>query len=264
MNNKRKILVIDDLEMNYAILKDLLQDEYELLSAMNGKEGIELLNRYQKSISLVLLDIVMTSINETETELESLSLGAVDFVTRPYVPAIVKQRIHNQIATCETRRMMNAVSRDVLTDSYNEEYFYQRAKEMIGAKPTDYYDLISVDMERFKLFNDVYGMKEGDRLLQYIAEKLNSVVSNEEGICARFNADRFMLLYPHHGELKSLVNDIRRYLDRYATQGMKLRLKYGIYHASDSSLAVTTMCDRAKLAADQHSKDRKYLCCRFL
>lgn len=116
---------------------------------------------------------------------------------------------------------------------------------MIGAKPTDYYDLISVDMERFKLFNDVYGMKEGDQLLQYIAEKLNSVVSNEEGICARFNADRFMLLYPHHGELKPLVNDIRRYLDRYATQGMKLRLKYGIYHATDSSLAVTTMCDRA-------------------
>ena len=125
MNNGRKILIIDDLEMNHAILQDLLQDEYELLSAMDGKEGIELLNRYQKSISLVLLDIVMpvmdgyevlrrmhlsdelsripvivmTSINETETELESLSLGAVDFVTRPYVPAIIKQRIHNQIAT---------------------------------------------------------------------------------------------------------------------------------------------------------------------
>lgn len=101
MNNGRKILIIDDLEMNHAILQDLLQDEYELLSAMDGKEGIELLNRYQKSISLVLLDIVMpvmdgyevlrrmhlsdelsripvivmTSINETETELESLSLG---------------------------------------------------------------------------------------------------------------------------------------------------------------------------------------------
>ncbi len=40
MNNKRKILVIDDLEMNYAILKDLLQDEYELLSAMNGKKEL--------------------------------------------------------------------------------------------------------------------------------------------------------------------------------------------------------------------------------
>lgn len=277
MNNRRKILVIDDLEMNHAILQDLLQDEYELLSAMDGKEGIELLNRYQKSISLVLLDIVMpvmdgyevlrrmhlsdelsripvivmTSINETETELKSLSLGAVDFVTRPYVPAIIKQRIHNQIATCETQRMMNAVSRDILTDSYNEEYFYQRAKEMIGAKPSDYYDLISVDMERFKLFNDVYGMKEGDRLLQYIARKLNSVAAKEDGICARFNADRFMLLYPHHAELKPLVNNIKRYLDRYATQGMKLRLKYGIYHATDSSLSVITMCDRAKLAADQ-------------
>lgn len=105
MNNRRKILVIDDLEMNHAILQDLLQDEYELLSAMDGKEGIELLNRYQKSISLVLLDIVMpvmdgyevlrrmhlsdelsripvivmTSINETETELKSLSLGGCGF-----------------------------------------------------------------------------------------------------------------------------------------------------------------------------------------
>ena len=146
---------------------------------------------------------------------------------------------------------MNAVSRDILTDSYNEEYFYQCAKEMIEAKPSDYYDLISVDMERFKLFNDVYGMKEGDRLLQYIAGKLNSVAAKEDGICARFNADRFMLLYPHHTELKPLVNNIKRYLDRYATQGMKLRLKYGIYHATDSSLSVITMCDRAKLAADQ-------------
>lgn len=277
MAGSRKILIIDDLEMNHTILRDLLKDEYELLSAMDGKEGMELLQRYQKSISLVLLDIVMpvmdgyevlrrmhasdelsripvvvmTSINDTEIELKALALGAIDFVTRPYVPAVIKQRIHNQIAACETQRMMNAVSRDVLTNCYNEEYFYQRAREMITAEPADFYDLISVDMERFKLFNDVYGMKEGDRLLQYIASKLNSVVAKEEGICARFNADRFMLLYPHHAELKPLVSSIRRYLDRYNIQGMKLRLKYGIYHVRDSSLAVTTMCDRAKLAADQ-------------
>lgn len=70
----------------------------------------------------------MTSINETETELESLSLGAVDFVTRPYVPAIVKQRIHNQIATCETRRMNECGQPGCLDGRYNEEYFYRGRK----------------------------------------------------------------------------------------------------------------------------------------
>ena len=56
---KPKILIVDDSELNRAILADMLDDEYEIIEAENGLQGVGLLQQQGTEISLVLLDIVM-------------------------------------------------------------------------------------------------------------------------------------------------------------------------------------------------------------
>lgn len=56
---KQKILIVDDSEMNRLILSDILEEEFEILEAEDGEEGIMILQKRNMEISLVLLDIVM-------------------------------------------------------------------------------------------------------------------------------------------------------------------------------------------------------------
>lgn len=56
---KSKILIVDDSEMNRAILADMLGDEYEIIEAENGLQAVEVLQAHGSGLALVLLDIVM-------------------------------------------------------------------------------------------------------------------------------------------------------------------------------------------------------------
>lgn len=102
---KRKVLIVEDNEINREILKATLEDDYDVIEAVNGEEGLQLLSQYYKEISIILLDVVMpvcdgfefltrqksdsllasvpvivtTGNNSQEDELKCLGLGAADF-----------------------------------------------------------------------------------------------------------------------------------------------------------------------------------------
>ena len=57
--NRNTLLIVDDMEVNRAILRSLFEREYNLLEAENGEQGLMLLNQYKDTIAAVLLDIVM-------------------------------------------------------------------------------------------------------------------------------------------------------------------------------------------------------------
>ena len=57
--DRQKILIVDDSEMNRAILADMLDGEFDIIEAENGEEGVAMLQKHGPEISLVLLDIVM-------------------------------------------------------------------------------------------------------------------------------------------------------------------------------------------------------------
>ena len=56
---KRRILIVDDSEMNRIILSEILQDEYDIIEASTGEECLRLLEEYGTGLALILLDIVM-------------------------------------------------------------------------------------------------------------------------------------------------------------------------------------------------------------
>lgn len=123
MAEKQRILIVDDTPTNIRILHDLLKNEYRISVAMNGPDAIGLA-RSKDRPDLILLDIMMpemdgyevcrqlkademtrnipilfvTAMGEVENETKGLEVGAVDYLTKPISPSIVKARIHNHMA----------------------------------------------------------------------------------------------------------------------------------------------------------------------
>jgi len=119
--DKQKILVVDDSEFNRKVLIEVLKDEYDIIEASNGREALDIINKNPATISLVLLDILMPEmtglevlrtlndagisslipvilITAADTEEEyGLNLGAVDFITKPFDPSVVKTRVKNHM-----------------------------------------------------------------------------------------------------------------------------------------------------------------------
>jgi putative two-component system response regulator len=121
MNEKiPTVLVVDDVEMNRMILEEILKDSYHIITAANGKEALEVLSQARVPPKIILLDIVMPEMNgyqfleilkadnnlkripvifitTTDSESEALSAGAVDFISKPFLPQVIKLRVKNQI-----------------------------------------------------------------------------------------------------------------------------------------------------------------------
>ncbi|GHV61000.1 two-component system response regulator [Spirochaetia bacterium] len=116
------VLAVDDVDMNIMILEEILKDSYNIITAGNGKQALEILRKVEVLPKLILLDVLMpemtgremfdimktdetlkripvifiTSENDFESEL--LAAGAADFIHKPFSPDIVKLRVRNQIA----------------------------------------------------------------------------------------------------------------------------------------------------------------------
>ena len=134
---KQKILIVDDSELNRAILADMLGDEYEIVEAENGLQGVGLLQQRGAEISLVLLDIVMPqmdgfgvlqvmsenhwiedipvimiSAESGSSHIErAYELGVTDFISRPFDALIVHRRVVNTIMLyAKQKRLANMVA----------------------------------------------------------------------------------------------------------------------------------------------------------
>jgi len=129
-----KILIVDDCRENLRIIMSILEDEYIVVAATNGKKALTL--AVQEPVpDLVLLDIIMpgldgyevcrrlkndsrtestpviftTALKEDGEELKGLELGAVDYITKPYVPDLVKARVKNHLELQQHRNSLEAM-----------------------------------------------------------------------------------------------------------------------------------------------------------
>ncbi len=133
--NAHLVLIVDDSAMNREILREILSEDYEIMEASNGEEGMELLSRYKNDISLVLLDIVMPGMDgfevlrlmqengwtdstpvmmiSSEEDVsfirQAYELGAVDYITRPFDAQIVQRRADNTVRLYEKQRRLTGI-----------------------------------------------------------------------------------------------------------------------------------------------------------
>ncbi|MEG0780489.1 MAG: EAL domain-containing protein, partial [Oscillospiraceae bacterium] len=195
------------------------------------------------------IPVIVTTQQEGEAaEVRALSLGASDFLSKPYKPSIIKHRLANAIRLRESMVFIQTVEHDSLTGLYSKDFFYQEATKLLRANPDQPYDMICMDIERFKLVNDLFGMAEGDKLLCFIADLLSARV-REHGICGRLGADTFAMLIrrPRENYKKEYFIEGNESVNCFPLN-IHLVAQYGIYQIDDISLPASTMCDRARLA----------------
>lgn len=271
---KKKILVVEDNKINRTMLSSILSTEYQVLEAENGLEALSVLEKHSEELSLILLDIVMpimdgytflssvkanssyssipvivTTHNDGESdEVAALSLGAADFVAKPYRPQIILHRVASIINLRETAAMINQFQFDRLTKLYSKEFFYQRAQSIIVQNPELQYDIICSDIENFKLINDVFGIPAGDQLLQGIADIYKNTIGHF-GICGRLNADQFVCLIERRHTYTDQYFIARNKQVNALSPEKNVVMKWGIYSINNKSESIEQMCDRALLAA---------------
>lgn len=116
-----KILIVDDMKNNREVLAKILKEEYEIMEAKNGIEAWEIIIKERKSLSAVLLNLIIPEMdgfqiiekmnqnklmdtipvviisedNQPETEGKCLELGVADFIRKPFNNLIVKKRVEN-------------------------------------------------------------------------------------------------------------------------------------------------------------------------
>lgn len=269
---RKTILVVEDNELNRAILCEILANSYNTVEAENGQIALNILKSSNYKIDLILLDVMMpimngyefldsikkdeelshipvivTTQNESEDdEIVALSHGATDFVPKPYKPQIILHRIKSLITLRENATIVNQVQFDKLTGVYNKEFFYRKASELIAENPDKQYSIVCTNIENFKLYNDIFGVKKGDELLINIANSLRNYSPSILYI-GRYEADRFLCIQEREQEkidrerfFSTPINPIEK----------SVVMKWGIYEISDTTLSIEQICDRALLAVD--------------
>lgn len=242
---KNSIMLIDDEPGNLKVLSNLLKNSYELRVANSGKKALALIEQ-GKIPDLILLDIIMpeldgyefcelmkgrgetkeipiifiSSMNQPGNEEKGLKMGAVDYITKPFVPSIVLSRVDTHVKLINSMREVKRLYResveinrrleeaneklmalshlDELIKIPNRREFNKRIrmeyqKAVIEAKLIS---LIVIDIDFFKTYNDKYGHIKGDKALYNIGQRIQSTLDSCRYLAARYGGEEFVVILP--------------------------------------------------------------------
>ncbi|MCQ2800173.1 MAG: EAL domain-containing protein [Bacilli bacterium] len=204
MKTRKRLLVIEPSEQNRAVLRDILQNEYDIVEASNGQEGFEVLSSSQDHFSLILLDLHMpvmdgyeflelfskepkfktipviatSSVDSDKEEIACFEKGASDLVKKPYNPEILKRRIASLIRLNETSILLNKVERDVTTGAYSKESFLEYCTNVIRSEPDGSYDLAVMEMESFEILLERYGRDKCEAFARSIVKNVTAALGD--------------------------------------------------------------------------------------
>ncbi|MBQ8162382.1 MAG: EAL domain-containing protein [Clostridia bacterium] len=281
MNNKdtkdlkRTLLVVEDEEINRQILGAILERDYQILFAEDGVKALELLREHRDAVSLVLLDLMMPNMSGLDVlirirgiqdyqdipvivasadrarEIECLSLGASDFIQKPYPDAgVIQARVRRAIELFEGRRIIESTERDRLTGLYTKDFFYSYARQFDLHHPDVQMDAILVDINNFRIINERHGKAYADDVLRRVARQVQSLAQENGGLACRVEADTFQIYCPHREDYKAMLDRASAGLSGDADTGSRVRLRMGVYAQVDKSLEMERRFDRAKMSSD--------------
>ncbi len=212
--------------------------------------GLDVLRAVKADESLARIPIIVTT-SEKETEIESLKLGAIDFIPKPYPSVgVIQARVLRTIELSEDRELIQSTERDELTGLYNREYFYRYAEQYDQFHKETEMDAIIVDVNHFHMINERYGKAYGDKVLRGIGELVREMVRDSGGIVCRRQADTFMVYCPHRDNYRDIMERVSDFLAGSDVSGNRVRLRMGIYYNVDKTIDIERRFDRAKMAAD--------------
>lgn len=233
---RQTVLLIDDSEMIRRLVAMHLEGlDAAVHIAPDGRAGLEAARRHRPD--LILLDlhlpdmggfdvcrrlrddpaardipiIFLTGSDERQEKLEGFSLGAVDYITKPFDAAELRARVSVHLKTRELLDQLESQAHtDPLTGLPNRYVFRHALEQTIVRARGDadyHFCLLFLDLDRFKIVNDSLGHGAGDQLLIHVADLLRSIVraagrDTHRDLVARMGGDEFIILLDN-------VNDLR-------------------------------------------------------
>ena len=214
-----KILVVDDSTVQASRLKAILEGDYDVVVAQTAEDGLRLASR--ESFSLILLDVVMpgmdgfmllkklqnevitqhlpviliTSLADTEHEQLGLTLGAVDYIAKPFHPMIVKARVHTHIKLYQYRKQVEYQSMtDQLTGVANRRRHdrYSAIRWQEAARLQIPFSVCMFDIDHFKSYNDTFGHPAGDKVITSVAQAAAACLRRTTDFFARYGGEEFV------------------------------------------------------------------------
>lgn len=218
MTNRASILVVDDEISNIEILSAILEGEYDIYFAVSGEEALETARSVLPD--LIMLDVMMegmdgyetcrrikadpliadlpiiftTALGDQEAEVKGLLLGAIDYVTKPISPVVVRARVRNHL---DNKRMRDELARMTVTDALTglgnrrrlERALIEETSRL--ARTEGLLSVIILDIDFFKRFNDALGHAAGDHCIVMVASTLNRAVRRAADLAARYGGEEF-------------------------------------------------------------------------
>lgn len=247
------IMMVDDEQLNIEMTEAFLEDAgyRNFVSTTQSEDAVDLMRSERPSLLLLDLSmpkvngmqilnlmradaalrhvpvIVLTSTHDPQVKLQALSLGAMDFLSKPVDPSELALRIRNTLAATVYRDYL--AQHDPLTALPNK-LRYKEAVKAVLARPVRRRNkgaLIHIGVDRLASVNDAMGRSVGDQLMQRISKRLASCVEAEcaDGSVAaedrptlyRFDGDEFAVLLPHMEGVETTAGFISRLLDAAST-----------------------------------------------
>ena len=216
-----KILIIDDSPLQTAQLNDILSDEYEITIEQTAEDGFD--RARVGNYSLILLDVVLpgmdgftllkilqeenntktvpvimiTALSDIEHEQRGLTLGAVDYISKPFSPLIVKARVDTHIKLYNYRRQVELQSKtDQMTGIANrrrhDEYSIDKWNDAVRLRIP--FSICMFDIDHFKAFNDTFGHPAGDKVIASVAKAIASYLNRSTDFFARYGGEEFVAI----------------------------------------------------------------------
>jgi diguanylate cyclase (GGDEF)-like protein len=288
------ILAVDDAKDTLMLLDFDLSDEgYKVISAESGEDCLTLLS--SEKIDLVLLDIYMPGLSGLDTlrtikekpELSdipvimlsasddedqivtALEIGAVDYVTKPYIAKVLLARIRTSLRLVEKTRALSDMAKiDFLTQVNNRMSFEQLTKMALNqcTRSRQAMSIAMLDIDHFKQINDKYGHHAGDETLRTVAQAI-SFVCRDYDILGRIGGEEFALCMPNTCKndalkvsqrclqaIQELQVSVIDHKEQYCDIGVTISI--GLFTLNvDSNSRLEEMMQKADLALYQAKKE---------
>lgn len=217
---KHTLLVVEDNIVNREILCNILEENFNIITASNGLDGLNFMREHYKEISVVILDINMPVMNGYEfievvkediklskipivvttvhssinEEIHCLDMGVFDFIAKPYIPKLILTRINNIIRLLESEKSIVDSTTDALTGVKNRKGYYEDL-ERFAALPdaaNRTVGIVYMDINGLKEVNDEEDHTAGDLLIKNVVETAKQVFYDAE--LYRMGGDEFIIL----------------------------------------------------------------------
>lgn len=278
------VLVVEDSELDTSMLCDVIEEFCTVTITPTAKEALAMLE--EKDFDLVLLDIMLpdmdgfelcrairqlnktknmpiifiTSLDDVGSEEHGLRMGASDYITKPFAPAVIRVRIKNQIELYRYAREIRKTNQqlsllaatDDLTGVFNRRQFRQLANDILH-KDDDPCCFLMMDLDHFKSINDGFGHDAGDAVLVSTTKAWGEILRTED-LLGRVGGEEFAVLLPDTSlEQGSMIAErIRSRTEQtiISTSGhiLNATISIGLYYSDHGTEGLEEMQKKADIA----------------